>query len=86
MDTFLHRKAKGSNTPHAARRIGSEPLVRGFALGYRSAADSVCFAQSAALLLRCCAATSRRCCALLIAATLLDAHAALLRLSVSLEE
>ena len=49
MDTFLHRKANGSNTPHAARRIGSEPLVRwGFALGYRFV-YSVCFAQTAAL-------------------------------------
>ena len=49
MDTFLHRKATGSNTPHAARRIGSEPLVRwGFALGYRFV-YSVCFAQTAAL-------------------------------------
>ena len=39
----------GSDTPLAARRIGSEPLVRwGFALGY-SFLYYVCFAQTAAL-------------------------------------
>ena len=58
--------------------------------------NSVCFAQSAALLLRgygaallrCYAGTLllRCCCALLFAATLLRAPAALLRLSVFLEE
>ena len=43
-----------------------------------------CYAAVA--LLRCCAATPRRCCALLFAATLLRAPAALLRVSVFLEE
>ena len=55
----------------------------------------MCFARSAALLLRyhaamlarcCCAATSLRCYALLFVATLLRAPAALLRLSVFIEE
>ena len=49
----FQRHSSGSDTPQraafAARRIGSEPLVRwGFALGYRFV-YSVCFAQTAAL-------------------------------------